>query len=84
MDNLNIAYCGIDCQKCKNYKKNMNCAGCRHELELLEDCPTRICCSEKGFLHCSECNEFPCEELKCFYNDGNPLHLQAFETLKSL
>ena len=78
-----ISFCGIDCRKCANYKQNMNCAGCRDEKELLSDCPTRVCAMEKGFIHCGECDVFPCEELNSFYHDGNASHLQAFENIKS-
>jgi hypothetical protein len=78
-----ISLCGIDCNKCLNYKKNVNCAGCRDEKVLLEDCPTRVCAIEKGFLHCGECETFPCEELNKFYHSGNPNHLKAYENIKS-
>ena len=76
-----FSYCGYDCAKCKNFKQNMNCAGCRNENDLISDCPTRICAAERGFLHCGECGEFPCEELKNFYNNGNPMRLQAYHNM---
>jgi len=76
-----LSFCGIYCGRCKNYKQNMNCMGCRNELELLADCPTRVCAAKKGFLHCGECEKFPCERLEKFYNSGNPLHLQAYHNI---
>ena len=73
-----LSYCGIYCGKCSNYKQNMNCLGCREELNLLVDCPTRACAEKRKLLHCGECESFPCEMLEKWYNDGNPLHLQAY------
>ena len=79
-----LSYCGIFCGRCKNYKKNMNCQGCRNETELLDDCPTRVCAEKKGFLHCGQCAEFPCVELNEFYHDGNSNHLLAYENMQCM
>ena len=79
-----LSYCGIYCGKCKNYKKNMNCCGCRNELSLVNDCPTRACAIRRKLLHCGECDEFPCEMLNDFYHSGNPLHLSAFHNMQEI
>jgi len=79
-----LSYCGIYCGKCKNYKKNMNCSGCRNETTLVDDCPTRACAIRRGLLHCGECDEFPCAELNDFYHSGNPLHLSAFHNMQAI
>lgn len=76
-----LSFCGIYCGACKNYKKNMNCMGCRYEKELVNDCPTRLCAFKKGLLHCGECENFPCDELNNFYNDGNQHHKLAFQNI---
>ena len=76
-----LSFCGIYCKTCNNYKKNENCQDCKHETELLWDCPIRICAMERGVLHCGQCTEFPCEELNSFYHDGKPSHLQAYKNL---
>ena len=76
-----LSFCGIYCGGCKNYKKNMNCVGCRYEKELVNDCPTRSCAIKRGFLHCGECKSFPCNELNVFYNDSIPLHKLAFQNI---
>jgi hypothetical protein len=73
-----LSYCGIDCNRCSNFKQNMNCAGCRNEKDMLSDCPTRFCAMGKKLLHCGECEDFPCGELNDFYNDGKPSHYQAY------
>jgi len=76
-----LAYCGMFCGSCKNYKKGANCLGCRNEDKLLSDCPTRVCTFEKGLIHCGECFEFPCKILKEFYEDGIPHHSTAYQNI---
>ena len=76
-----LSYCGIYCGDCKNYKQNLNCAGCRDETELISDCPTRVCAAERGYFHCGECDTFPCEMLNNWYHSGNPQHLQAYHNI---
>jgi len=79
-----LSYCGIYCGGCRNYKENMNCQGCRAELEMLSDCPTKACAEAKGLLYCGECPDFPCNDLKDFYNDGAKHHALAFENIRSI
>lgn len=79
-----LAYCGIFCGGCKNYRENLNCMGCRYETSLVSDCPTRACASGKGLLHCGDCDEFPCPELKGFYEDGIPHHALALENMRRI
>ncbi len=51
--------------------KDMYCGGCRSEkgcsfenaLTDHKGCPTKNCVANKGLHNCSECNEFPCENL---------------------
>jgi hypothetical protein len=74
-----LAYCGLYCGGCKNYKEEMNCMGCRFEKSLVDDCPTRACAAKKGLLYCGECEEFPCPGLKDFYEDGIRHHAVALQ-----
>lgn len=76
-----LSFCGIYCGGCRNYKENMNCMGCRYEEELVNDCPTRTCCKDKGLLHCGECELFPCNEINQFYYDGKPSHELAYQNM---
>lgn len=78
------SYCGIDCGKCKNYKKNLNCQGCKAEKELISDCPTRSCAAVRGLSSCGVCMDFPCKTLSDFYHDGNPLHRQAEKNMLAM
>jgi len=55
--------------------------GCRNEKELVNDCPTRACCIDKGLLHCGLCEDFPCSVLYNFYNDGVKHHYLAYENM---
>lgn len=79
-----LAFCGLYCGGCSNYKEKMNCAGCRDEAEMVSDCPTKACSVNKGILHCGECSDFPCSELHTFYNDGVRHHAMAFENIQRI
>ncbi len=79
----NIAYCGIDCNKCKNYKQNVNCQGCRVEEVLLSDCFTIPCCRAKNIEFCNQCDIFPCEKMKEFYESA-PRRKKGYENLTKL
>jgi len=85
VENLSrLAYCGLYCGGCRNFQENMNCQGCRDEVEMVSDCPTKVCAVRRGFLHCGECAEFPCAELNTFYNDGVRHHAMAYENIQSI
>jgi len=79
-----LAFCGLYCGGCKNYKENYNCQGCRNEKEMVSDCPTKACAVARGLLHCGECNEFPCEELQIFYHDGVKHHAMALDNIQRI
>ena len=78
-----IAYCGIDCERCGNHKKNMNCLGCRCDQDMIADCETRQCCKDKGIGSCAECAEFPCSSLAAFYAE-HPKYAYAKENLEKI
>lgn len=82
--NETLAFCGIYCGGCKNYKENANCMGCRYEETLVDDCPTRSCAMAKGLLHCGECGDFPCPTLKEFYEDGMRHHAVALRNIQRI
>ncbi len=62
--------CGILCGGC-SYRGQMNCAGCVHIQKPFwgEACPVKSCCEERGYAHCGQCGDFPCELLKQFAYD---------------
>ena len=59
------------------------CPGCRLENQCGQ-CSIRDCAMEKGIDYCSLCDEFPCETLVKFNNDGIPHHGAAIENLNKL
>lgn len=81
-----LSYCGLFCGGCRSYKENsdIGCQGCREEKTMLNDCLTRKCAMEKGFLHCGECEIFPCGQLNNFYHDGIAHHALAYENVKRI
>ena len=59
------SYCGLLCDGC-SYKESHGCRGC---IELKGNpfwgqCDVAKCCIAKGYAHCGECPDLPCEDLK--------------------
>lgn len=52
-----------------------SCHGCRNNMKLksqcLEGCVVPDCVIEHGVNFCGECNEFPCQKAKEFFNTVN-------------
>ncbi len=90
---VRTAYCEQDCKHLEHFpvkfKKDRpdlsdyDCEGCKGR-NLCGPCRIKDCASPKGIDSCAECNEFPCEFLKTFENDGIPHHRQAVENLRSI
>ena len=59
--------CGLLCKWCK-YKEPMNCPGCvalnGKASWCDDDCDVSRCCVDKGYSHCGECRDVPCENLR--------------------
>ena len=59
--------CGLLCKWCK-YKEPFNCPGCialNGKASWSDDyCDVSKCCIDKGYAHCGECPDMPCENLK--------------------
>lgn len=66
--------CGLHCTGCE-FKESHGCKGCietdGHPFH--GECPVAVCCQEKGFTHCGECPEIPCELLR-EYSCGDSEH----------
>lgn len=56
--------CGLHCTGCE-YKETCGCNGCieTNGHPFHGECPVAVCCQDKGFLHCGECSDIPCELL---------------------
>jgi hypothetical protein len=65
--------CGLYCTGCE-YKDTNGCSGCieTNGHPFHGECPVAICCQDKGFVHCGECSEIPCELLNQYSLD--PVH----------
>ncbi len=72
MDYINLtAPCGLFCGVCYSFKKDI-CKGCREEdgkcivtkwNDNKGECKVFVCTEKKGIHNCSECDEFPCDNL---------------------
>jgi hypothetical protein len=62
------------------------CRGCRGETEFLHQgcdvCRIRLCAEGRGFLHCGECDAFPCEKIVEFQHDVR--HIHHFDVVDNL
>lgn len=59
--------CGLLCDGC-SFRESMNCGKCAETCgkPFYGDCPIAACCQEKGFEHCGECPDMPCEPLEAY------------------
>ena len=62
--------CGLRCEGCY-YKDAYSCGGCidTQGHPFHGECPVAICCQDKGFIHCGQCLDMPCELLSQYSND---------------
>lgn len=56
--------CGLLCDPC-TYKESHSCGSCikTNGHPFHGECPVAICCQERGFVHCGQCSDMPCEKL---------------------
>ena len=75
MDKSNIAYCGVDCSACPD-RTGGKCPGCREtEWQKGDECMPVSCCKSRGITCCGECGDFPCPDMKGFYEESDPHRL---------
>jgi len=62
--------CGLHCTGCE-WKETQGCGGCieTNGNPFHGKCPVAACCQDKGFMHCGECPDIPCELLTKYSND---------------
>jgi hypothetical protein len=64
------------------------CHGCRSAHLYVHpgcaQCQIRACAEAKGYLHCGQCQEFPCDRLISFRDDGHVHHLDVCDQLEQL
>ncbi len=56
--------CGLICSECA-YKEPCNCGGCieTNGHPFHGECPVAVCCQNKGYDNCGQCEELPCKLL---------------------
>ncbi len=71
------------------YPETFTCRGCRGETEFLHQgcdvCGIRLCAEGRGFLHCGQCDVFPCEKIVEFQHDvRHQHHLDVVDNLREM
>ena len=66
--------CGLHCTGC-SWKESHGCGGCIETQghPFHGECPVARCSIAKGFKHCGECPEIPCDQLYA-YSYLDPVH----------
>ena len=83
MDMSQVAMCGDYCAEC-GWRDKTGCAGCQQAKGEMfyGTCQVAKCCSTKGYLHCGECPDLPCEALQQVFD--HPDHGDQGERLANL
>lgn len=66
--------CGIACFECEYLEQKVCEGGClaiKKPFWAQENCPVKTCCEKKGYMHCGECENFPCDLANAFAYDPN-------------
>jgi hypothetical protein len=72
IENIMLAPCGMNCAVCYKHvemrKYAKPCGGClkadTDKPEHCRKCAIKNCAQGKGFVHCFECEDFPCKLIK--------------------
>ena len=83
MDKSMIAYCGTYCGVCE-WKDKVGCKGCKACAGDMfwGECDKAKCCIEKGYEHCGQCADMPCDKLNDLF--GDPEHGDGGARLRNL
>jgi len=65
--------CGCICDGCE-YKESHECKGClvNKGNQFWGECDLAKCCIKKGYVHCGECPDIPCESMRNMADDDKP------------
>ena len=65
-----IAKCGTYCGACE-WKEKTNCLGCKACASKMfwGECDKAKCCIERGYEHCGQCPDMPCQKLLDLFAD---------------
>ena len=88
------SYCGIYCGACTlalNGQKatdaaEIKCLGCKSKktADHCTKCDIKRCAKEKNVEVCSDCKEYPCDQLKAFHHNGSDYRLVAAHSLETI
>uniref|UniRef100_UPI003FF11CED DUF3795 domain-containing protein n=1 Tax=Candidatus Fimivicinus sp. TaxID=3056640 RepID=UPI003FF11CED len=83
MDKEMIAFCGTYCGICE-WKDRIGCKGCKTQGGDMfwGECDKAKCCIGRGFTHCGECADMPCQMLLKLFDD--PEHGDKGARLRNL
>ncbi len=92
------AFCGLYCAACPMYIETqkgtpveienigpVRCNGCRSGIvpPWCNDCGIKNCARNKKIDFCSQCEDFPCEQMENFKNDKTyPYHTEVYDNLR--
>ncbi len=64
--------CGLLCNSCE-YRETCGCGGCieTNGNPFHGECPIAVCCQNKGYSNCGECENLPCEKLRAYSYDDS-------------
>ena len=56
--------CGLLCSACQ-FKATHGCKGCVETMgnPFYGSCPIAACCQDRGYAHCGNCPDMPCQAL---------------------
>lgn len=78
----------VDAIKKGKDENDYKCQGCRSDKLYVhpgcQECNIRDCTEKKGIIHCGECDEYPCKELKDFQADGHIHHIDIFNNIEEI
>ena len=62
---------------------DLACEGCLSDLLAApcRECEIRDCALSRGYTRCAECNDFPCDRIRNFNNDGMPHHSEVIKNV---
>jgi hypothetical protein len=64
--------------------KDLACEGCHSDVVAImcRECELRACALLKGLTHCSQCADFPCQQIIDFNNDDFRHHSKVLDNIR--
>ena len=64
--------------------EDLACGGCLSDMLAApcRECRIRDCALDRGYAGCTECDDFPCERIKNFNDDGLPHHSEVLKNIR--